>query len=235
MPKSPEISSADDNISTTGDNQASSPGEGFALRLRACAEKNGWKQAELARRSGIAPALIGAYWHGKKRPARDKLFDLAAALDVDPRWLAGGASATATASHILNEIDLLIEGRRDDEASARRAELVGIANDPDLAPSLQHRADFILKAMGDDDAKRRYREAARSTEKIDLRNRQVIQAAFDRACETLNVELGNEALQALTNLCRFMLLERPEKVGADIIHVLVKDTISAFVSALRQH
>lgn len=70
--------------------------KGFAARLRSRASERGLRQAELHRMTGLSRQALSDYFAGRKVVGTDKLFALADALEVEPRWLIQGTSGGAS-------------------------------------------------------------------------------------------------------------------------------------------
>ena len=68
----------------------------LAERLIWAREQKGLTQAALAKQSGVTQSTIGNLESGLRQTAR-KIIDIAAALDVDPMWLANGQGAAQPA------------------------------------------------------------------------------------------------------------------------------------------
>ncbi|MCQ0970104.1 helix-turn-helix domain-containing protein [Paracoccus sp. TK19116] len=64
-------------------------GVAFGARLLAAREARQWNQSELARRSGLQPAAIGHFEHGRRKPSFANIRALARALDVSADFLLG--------------------------------------------------------------------------------------------------------------------------------------------------
>lgn len=79
-----------DKYSPKGETQALSSTDAFSARLRKAALALNLSQAELARRASVPFQTINKYWQGGSACGADRLFDLASALEVNPRWLATG-------------------------------------------------------------------------------------------------------------------------------------------------
>lgn len=63
----------------------------FAIRMKEARQKNDISQAELSRRTGIAPATLSSYEiaENPKNPPIDKVIAIAKALNVSIDWLCG--------------------------------------------------------------------------------------------------------------------------------------------------
>ncbi len=63
----------------------------FAIRMKEARQKNDISQAELSRRTGIAPATLSSYesMENPKNPTLDKIIAIAKALNVSIDWLCG--------------------------------------------------------------------------------------------------------------------------------------------------
>lgn len=215
-------------MSLDTDNQDDSVKFALADRLKRCATEKGWKQAELARRSGLDRQLIGSYWHGKTRPSRDNLIALADALEVDPRWLAGGVNGTA--SRLLDRIDQLIEAGDDAAVNALRPELEGIAHDPDLEAALQNRADFILSTMGDRAAMGRRSTFVRKFETTRADARRIIADALSQAEYEMKCDLGEGLRTAILSLSGQLLFMKAEDVAPDLMNWSYNGLVEAIIS-----
>lgn len=61
----------------------------FAERLRQVMNEYGLKRADIVKRTGLHKSTISYYLSGKREPARDNIFIIAKALNVNPVWLMG--------------------------------------------------------------------------------------------------------------------------------------------------
>ncbi|MBF0713221.1 helix-turn-helix domain-containing protein [Gemella sp. GH3] len=61
----------------------------FHLRLKESMKTKNIKQIELSRMTSITPSSISDWLKGKYIPKQDKLYKIAACLEVDPNWLLG--------------------------------------------------------------------------------------------------------------------------------------------------
>lgn len=75
----------------------------FSERLICVMKLKGLKQAELAKRSGLAPGTISNYILGRYSAKGKNLRILAEALDVNPAWLEGICGAPMQPSQSLVE------------------------------------------------------------------------------------------------------------------------------------
>jgi transcriptional regulator with XRE-family HTH domain len=67
----------------------SPPPAGISIRLKDARENTGMTQAELARKSGLSPALLSSLERKDKNTYAGVLLRLASALDVSADWLLG--------------------------------------------------------------------------------------------------------------------------------------------------
>lgn len=218
-------------MSIEQDNQGDIAKMALEVRLRESAAKKGWNQAELARRAGLDRQLISSYWHGKTRPSRDNLIALADALEIDPRWLVGGVNGTA--SRLLDQIDKLIEAGDDDAVNALRADLEGIAHDPDLEDALQNRADFILSMMGDMSARARRGTFITKWEEKRANARKTIAEALENAERITGFDLGEGLRTALLSLSGQLILTKLEDVSLDLLSWPYETLIESMVARVR--
>ncbi len=59
------------------------------MRLRELMEKKKIKQADIARKTGIARSTVSYYLSGKREPRPNSIRLISQAFDVDPSWLMG--------------------------------------------------------------------------------------------------------------------------------------------------
>lgn len=217
-----------DNIPLETDTQADTFAAQFSIRLRKCAGEKGWKQADLSRESGVNRKRISEYWRGKQSPSRDNLLSISRALGVNPHWLSGGVNATA--EHLLDELDALVEARRDGDVRARRGELQALVEDPDLAPGLRNRVDYMLAAMGDAGAQSRHRTAVCTTTAARDGARAAVEMALDRAIAATGTDIGDGARQALLALAGQLLLSSPADAAPEAIQWSFESLLAAIGS-----
>lgn len=67
----------------------------IADRIRLSIERTGRMQRDLARAAGMNPQQFSNYANGHQNPSKKNIERLAAALDVDPFWLATGVNRQA--------------------------------------------------------------------------------------------------------------------------------------------
>lgn len=59
------------------------------MRLRELMEKKKIKQADIARKTGIARSTVSYYLSGRREPRQDSIRLISQAFDVEPSWLMG--------------------------------------------------------------------------------------------------------------------------------------------------
>ena len=64
----------------------------FGMRIELLREKNGWSQAELARRIGVSASSVGMYEQGRREPSLDLVVRLANEFGVTTDYLLIGNS-----------------------------------------------------------------------------------------------------------------------------------------------
>ena len=83
----------------------SNPTTDFAGNIRKILQDMGLTQASLAKQSGLSPALIYKYYHGKAQPSLANAAKIAKALRISVEVLSGEPLATIA----LNEMMMLSE------------------------------------------------------------------------------------------------------------------------------
>lgn len=86
----------------------------LAQRLTQARERKGLTQGALAKLVGVSQGTIGNLEAGLRNSAR-KIVEIAAALDVDPAWLANGKGVMAPAAGIAAPMGMAQEVAQDDE------------------------------------------------------------------------------------------------------------------------
>jgi transcriptional regulator with XRE-family HTH domain len=63
----------------------------FSKRFRWAVQRKGWKPADVVRETGISKQTISNYWNKPNtEPTLERLYLVADALNLNPRWLAIG-------------------------------------------------------------------------------------------------------------------------------------------------
>lgn len=112
-------------MSLNKDSQGEPDPQAFGARIRDAAGRLNYSPAELGRRANIAKQTLSAYWNGQRFCGAERLFVLAEALAVDPRWLVEGATGEAEGERAQQEA-ALIRAFRALDARSRNA-LVHVA------------------------------------------------------------------------------------------------------------
>lgn len=171
----------------------------------------------------------------KRGPTRSEVaVKIANALEVDLDWLLTGATASndklrtrRTYGQLLDDIDELVEARRDDDIRDRRAELQALAADPDAAPEFRDRADYMLSLIGDTDARLRRRTTVRTITATRDGARANVEMALDRAIVASGVDIGEGARQALLALAGQLLLSSPADAAPEALQWSFESLLAA--------
>jgi RNA polymerase primary sigma factor len=86
---------------------------GFPQRLKRAMRDGRVTQEELARRLGVSRSLVGHWGSGQRTPDAETIRGIAAALQVDNRWLEGGPPMTAPQTATVWDFPGPIPGQRD--------------------------------------------------------------------------------------------------------------------------
>jgi phage repressor protein C with HTH and peptisase S24 domain len=88
-------------------NPSNNIGMTLAARIKMAREKKGMKKADLARTLGIKPVNITTWESGETAPARERMPDVARALDVTVDWLLNGDRTRDTPISPIDQMPLV--------------------------------------------------------------------------------------------------------------------------------